>query len=205
MGDQLEICSRARWRCGPIERGSVLQCATGSLRSEIAAVAFAQMEEDMAMSLDAAAEVFREAMREAVKRYSLWYLIEGALLVVAGILAIIYPMISSVAAIVLLGWLLIISGVLQGVELARRAPCAAFLAPADLRDPGHPDRRPFPARPGAGAADDHAPADRLLHDRRNIEGRVRAHHPAVSQLGMGSRERAGRDRPVGRCCGPTCL
>jgi uncharacterized membrane protein HdeD (DUF308 family) len=64
----------------------------------------------MAMSLDEAAEVFREAMREAVKRYSLWYLVEGVLLVVAGILAIIYPVISSSAVVALLGWLLIISG-----------------------------------------------------------------------------------------------
>jgi uncharacterized membrane protein HdeD (DUF308 family) len=74
--------------------------------------------------LDAAAEVFREAMRETVKRYSLWYLIQGALLVVAGVLAIIYPIISSVAVIILLGWLLIISGVAQGISLvgARHVP-----------------------------------------------------------------------------------
>ncbi len=45
----------------------------------------------MSISLDAAAEVFREAMRQAVKRYSLWYLIEGILLMAAGILAVIYP------------------------------------------------------------------------------------------------------------------
>ena len=78
----------------------------------------------MAMSLEAAAEVFREAMREAVKRYSLWYLIEGVLLVIAGMLAIIYPVISSAAVIVLLGWLLIVSGLLQGISLigARHVP-----------------------------------------------------------------------------------
>jgi len=78
----------------------------------------------MAMSLEAAAEVFREAMREAVKRYSLWYLIEGVLLVIAGMLAIIYPVISSAAVIVLLGWLLIVSGLLQGMSLigARHVP-----------------------------------------------------------------------------------
>lgn len=78
----------------------------------------------MSMSLDLAAEVFREAMRETVKRYSLWYLIEGVLLVVAGILAIIYPVISSGAVVILLGWLLIASGLLQGLSLlgARRVP-----------------------------------------------------------------------------------
>jgi uncharacterized membrane protein HdeD (DUF308 family) len=78
----------------------------------------------MSISLDAAAEVFRDAMRQTVKRYSLWYLIQGVLLVVAGIFAIIYPVISSVAVIVLLGWLLIISGVVQGLSLigARHVP-----------------------------------------------------------------------------------
>lgn len=71
----------------------------------------------MAMSLAAAAEVFREAMRETVKRYSSWYLVEGVLLIIAGILAIIYPAVSSAAVVVLLGWLLIISGVVQAIGL----------------------------------------------------------------------------------------
>src|SRR5215470_15768255 len=78
----------------------------------------------MATSLTAAAEAFREAIRETVKRYALWYLIEGVLLVGAGILAIIYPAIASTAVVVLLGWLLIISGILQGLSLigARYVP-----------------------------------------------------------------------------------
>lgn len=71
----------------------------------------------MSISVDAAAEVFREAMRQAVKRHSLWYLIQGVLLVVAGLLAIIYPVISSVAVVMLLGWLLILSGIVQGFGL----------------------------------------------------------------------------------------
>src|SRR5918993_3758533 len=71
----------------------------------------------MALSLDAAAEVFREAMRDTVKRYSLWYLIQGVLLIAAGMLAIIYPVLSSAAVVVLLGWLLVISGVVQGLSL----------------------------------------------------------------------------------------
>ena len=78
----------------------------------------------MPISLDAAAEVFREAMRETVKRYSFWYLVQGVLLIAAGILAIIYPIISSAAVVILLGWLLIISGIVQGLSLlsARHVP-----------------------------------------------------------------------------------
>ena len=71
----------------------------------------------MAISLDAAAQVMREALRDTVKRYSLWYLIQGVLLVLAGLLALIYPLVASVAVIYLLGWVLIASGVLQGIGL----------------------------------------------------------------------------------------
>jgi len=78
----------------------------------------------MAISLDEAAAVLRQAMRETVKRYSFWYLIQGVLLVVAGVLAFVYPLIASVAIVVLLAWILIISGVLQGIGLigARHVP-----------------------------------------------------------------------------------
>src|SRR3954454_4619734 len=78
----------------------------------------------MALSLDAAAEVFREAMRDTVKRYALWYLIQGILLIATGMLAIIYPVLSSAAVVALLGWLLIISGDVQGLSRigARQVP-----------------------------------------------------------------------------------
>ena len=71
----------------------------------------------MSISLEAAAQAYRDAMRQTVKRHSLWYLIEGVLLGVAGVLAIVFPMVSSAAVVVLLGWLLIVSGVLQGISL----------------------------------------------------------------------------------------
>ena len=46
------------------------------------------------------------------------------MLIAAGILAIIYPVISSAAVVILLGWLLIISGIVQGLSLisARHVP-----------------------------------------------------------------------------------
>jgi uncharacterized membrane protein HdeD (DUF308 family) len=102
----------------------------------------------MSMSLDAAAEAFRDAMRQTVRRYSLWYLVEGVLLIIAGVLAIIYPIFSSATVVVLLGWLLIISGVVQGMSLigARHVPnfwlqlisviLAILVGFLFLRDPG---------------------------------------------------------------------
>jgi len=78
----------------------------------------------MAIPLDAAAAAMREAMRETVKKYSLWYLLQGVLMIVAGFLALVYPLVASVAMVFLLGWILIISGVLQGIGLigARDVP-----------------------------------------------------------------------------------
>jgi uncharacterized membrane protein HdeD (DUF308 family) len=71
----------------------------------------------MAIPLDAAAAAMREAMRETVKKYSFWYLVQGVLMVVAGLLALIYPLIASVAIVFLLAWILIVSGILQGIGL----------------------------------------------------------------------------------------
>lgn len=78
----------------------------------------------MAISVDAAAAAMREAMRETVKRYSLWYLVQGILMVVAGILALFYPVIASVGIVFLLAWVLIVSGIVQGIGLigARDVP-----------------------------------------------------------------------------------
>jgi uncharacterized membrane protein HdeD (DUF308 family) len=81
-------------------------------------------EGKMTMPLEVAAQVMREAMRETVKRHSLWYLVQSALMILAGIVALAYPALSSVAVVVFLGWLLIIGGILQAIGLigARHVP-----------------------------------------------------------------------------------
>jgi len=78
----------------------------------------------MSISLDAAAAAMRDAMRDTVRRYWLWYLVQGVLMAVTGVLALIFPWIASVAIVRLLGWFLFISGILQGIGLigARQVP-----------------------------------------------------------------------------------
>ena len=71
----------------------------------------------MAMTMAQASAAMREAMRETVKRYSTWYLLEGIFLVIAGVIALVYPYLASVTLIFLIGWLLIISGVFRGISL----------------------------------------------------------------------------------------
>ncbi|SDL91114.1 HdeD family acid-resistance protein [Paracoccus chinensis] len=102
----------------------------------------------MSLSVTAAAEVFRQALRDSVRRHSFWYLVQGVILIAAGVLSIIYPVISTVAVVTLLGWLLIISGVAQGISLigAGQAPhfwlqlisvaLAILIGLLFLRDPG---------------------------------------------------------------------
>ena len=69
------------------------------------------------ISLDDAARAMREAVRDTVKRHSIWYLIQAGLIVVAGAIALIYPLYSSAALVLLLGWILIFNGLFQGISL----------------------------------------------------------------------------------------
>ena len=63
-------------------------------------------------------------LRGAVRRHWVLFLIEGIVLVILGILALLAPVIASVAATVLFGWLLLLSGVIGLVTTfrARNAP-----------------------------------------------------------------------------------
>ncbi|WP_417582257.1 HdeD family acid-resistance protein [Pelagibacterium sp.] len=78
----------------------------------------------MTISMDAAAELYRQAMRDGVRRFSLLYLAQSGLLVLAGFLSIISPVFSDEAVVGAIGWLLIASGVLQAIGLipARQTP-----------------------------------------------------------------------------------
>jgi uncharacterized membrane protein HdeD (DUF308 family) len=69
------------------------------------------------MSVDQAAKVMRSAMRDVIKRYSLWYLLQGVLMVIAGFVALLFPVFSSVTVVLMLGWLLIFSGAFQAISL----------------------------------------------------------------------------------------
>src|SRR5512143_2642720 len=122
----------------------------------------------MSMSLDAAAQVMREAMRETVRRHSLWYLIQSALMILAGILALVYPVVSSVGLVFLLGWLLIISGIVQGISLVD-AQRAAFLASACLGRAVGDCRRTLTPPSGRRPSHTHAPTDRVFHSRGHFE------------------------------------
>jgi uncharacterized membrane protein HdeD (DUF308 family) len=77
-----------------------------------------------AMTRDAAATESAVRVRETVRRHSGLFLVQAALLILAGLVALIFPLLSSLAMTWFLGWLLIVSGVVQAISLvaAGRVP-----------------------------------------------------------------------------------
>ena len=66
----------------------------------------------------------REQLQGAVHRHWVWFLSEGIVLVILGILALMAPSIASVAATIFFGWILLLSGLvgLLSTWRARNAP-----------------------------------------------------------------------------------
>ncbi len=71
----------------------------------------------MAVTINEASAVLRAAVRDSIRRRAMLYLIQGVVLVVAGLLALIFPLISATGVLVLLGCLLILGGLVQGISL----------------------------------------------------------------------------------------
>ena len=47
------------------------------------------------ISVNQASAVLREAMRDTIRRRSRWYLIQGGILVVAGVVALVSPLLAA--------------------------------------------------------------------------------------------------------------
>jgi uncharacterized membrane protein HdeD (DUF308 family) len=71
----------------------------------------------MAVTVNEASAVLRAAVRDTIRKRSLLFLIQGGVMVLAGLLALVFPAFASTGLLVLLGWLLIISGAVQVVSL----------------------------------------------------------------------------------------
>jgi uncharacterized membrane protein HdeD (DUF308 family) len=71
----------------------------------------------MAVSVNEASAVLRAAVRDTIRSQSLLFLVQGAGLVAAGVLALLSPAFASTGVTVLIGWLLIAAGIAQGISL----------------------------------------------------------------------------------------
>jgi uncharacterized membrane protein HdeD (DUF308 family) len=76
------------------------------------------------LDLATAASIYNQAMREAVGRHRMLYLVQAILMVIGGVVAILFPVFASAAFVWFLGWILIASGIVQGLGLfsARHHP-----------------------------------------------------------------------------------
>jgi uncharacterized membrane protein HdeD (DUF308 family) len=76
------------------------------------------------IDLASAAAIYNQAMREAVGRHRMLYLVQAILMVIGGSVAILFPVFASAAFVRFLGWILIASGIIQGLSLlsARNHP-----------------------------------------------------------------------------------
>jgi len=63
----------------------------------------------------------------AVREHSTLFLVEGIVLVVLGLLAIIVPPVASLAATVLFGWILLVSGVIGLISTLRARHAPGFI------------------------------------------------------------------------------
>ena len=79
---------------------------------------------EMEQTLSELSHQMREALRRTVRRYSVFYLVQGILMIVLGAIALIFPLVAAIGLVVTLGWLLILHGLLQiiGVIGAREVP-----------------------------------------------------------------------------------
>jgi uncharacterized membrane protein HdeD (DUF308 family) len=71
----------------------------------------------MVITVNEASAVLREAVRDTIRKRALLFLIQGAVMVAAGILALVFPAVMGTGLLVLLGWLLILSGIVQAISL----------------------------------------------------------------------------------------
>jgi len=71
----------------------------------------------MAVSVNEASAVLRAAVRDTIRKRSLLFMIQAAVMVLAGVLALIFPAFMSTGLLALLGWLLILSGIVKIVSL----------------------------------------------------------------------------------------
>jgi uncharacterized membrane protein HdeD (DUF308 family) len=68
----------------------------------------------------------REQLRSAVRRHWIWFLSEGIVLVILGVLALMAPTIASVAATVFFGWILLLSGIVGLISTLRARTAPGF-------------------------------------------------------------------------------
>lgn len=137
----------------------------------------------MGMSVNEASAVLREATRETIRKRAIWFLVQGALLVVAGLVALVAPLFASTFFIVFLGWLLIIAGIGQAIGLIGATRVHYFWLQLISAALAALVGWMLVSRPEAGLSPRCAVDGGLFHGRRHPAPGLRADDPADEELG----------------------
>jgi uncharacterized membrane protein HdeD (DUF308 family) len=68
-------------------------------------------------NIEEAQRLLKEATMAGIREHKVLFTIQAVLMIIGGIVAIIYPMLTSAAIVLMLGWLLIFTGIVQGISL----------------------------------------------------------------------------------------
>jgi short repeat uncharacterized protein DUF308 len=121
--------------------------------------------------------------------------VQGALMVLGGVVALVYPIVSSVGVVLFLGWILILGGIVQGISLigANEVPhfwlqlvsvvLSVIVGLLFIRNPGE----------GLLAL---AASNRVLYGRGFFKTDFCADNTTFSKLGLGSGQRGHRDTAI---------
>lgn len=78
------------------------------------------------LSLDAAVAESRAHVAKVVRRNTGLFLVQAVLMVIAGIVALGYPLVTTIAVTLFLGWMLIFSGIVQAITLVANSRLPHF-------------------------------------------------------------------------------
>ena len=92
------------------------------------------------MTLNPSMDGLQERVAAALKRHTTYFLVEGIVLIILGLVAIAVPFIATLTFTIFFGWLLLISGVVGLVSTFSLRP-AAVRFEHDLRAVGRVGRR----------------------------------------------------------------
>lgn len=68
-----------------------------------------------------------DEMAETISEYRTWFIVLGVAMILLGIVALFFPLLTTIAVKVFLGWLILISGVVQAVHAFSTQKWGAFL------------------------------------------------------------------------------
>ena len=147
------------------------------------------------LSLDAAVAESRAHVEKVIRRNSGLFLVQAVLMVIAGIVALGYPLVSTLAVSLFLGWMLIFSGIIQAISLIANSRLPHFWLQLVSAVLSIIVGVLFVRNPAVAVSTLALLLVIYLHRRGHRQGRARDLGAAAAQLGLDPGQRPHRHRP----------